>query len=307
MNTIDNMNTTEIKVNFENARSERQRVNNLLVFDALKEKNILKLKENINTNELDRVKDELRELDIGLDLTSDEKVYKYLFSQGDVFHKILSGRISKLASRQGSKDEELQIKTCNITASKYGVHIENLSATAFRALKNEKQIITNEQIKNNNVQKCDCLKSFDGKISGKINGWICAKVCFGSGGHQDNVFAEIYHYCDWVEKYKQDDNEIFVMLVDTDLLKLLNELKEKTKHIKNLYIFDHIEFQKYIIEKFNTTEKETTTEKTNMDNYNKKALDVLTTEGVKAGVEYMFKHPKTGEKMDYGTMRSIYG
>ena len=68
MNTNDNMDTTEIKVNFENARSERQRLNNLLVYAALQEKNGLKLEENINTNEFERVKDELRELDIGLDI-----------------------------------------------------------------------------------------------------------------------------------------------------------------------------------------------------------------------------------------------
>ena len=294
------MDTMEIKVNFEKARSERQRVNKLLVYAALQEKNGLKLKENINTNEFERVIHELGELDIGLDLTSDEKVYKYLFSQGDVFHKILSGRISKLASRQGSKDEELQIKTCNITGSKYGVYIENLSATAYRAIKNEKQIITNQQIKNNNVQKCDCLKSFDGKISGKINGWVCAKVCFGSGGHQDNVFAEIYQYCDWVEKYKQEDDEIFVMLVDTDLLKLLNELKEKTKHIKNLYIFDHIEFQKYIIENFKTPEKETIVEE-----IKKKTVEEPSTNCLEEGGDYMLKHPETGEKIDYGAVRYI--
>lgn len=44
-----------------------------------------------------------------------------------------------------------------------------------------------------------------------------------------------------------------------------------------------------------------------MDTNNKKAADVLASKGTKAAVEHMFKHPKTGEKMDYATMRSYYG
>ena len=44
-----------------------------------------------------------------------------------------------------------------------------------------------------------------------------------------------------------------------------------------------------------------------MDNVNKKAYNLLKTEGVKSSVEHMFKHPETGEKMDYATMRYYYG
>jgi len=44
-----------------------------------------------------------------------------------------------------------------------------------------------------------------------------------------------------------------------------------------------------------------------MDNNNKKAADVLASKGTEAAVEYMFKHPETGQKMDYATMRYYYG
>ena len=44
-----------------------------------------------------------------------------------------------------------------------------------------------------------------------------------------------------------------------------------------------------------------------MDNNNKKAADVMVSKGVDAAVEHMFKHPETGEKMDYATMRYFYG
>ena len=44
-----------------------------------------------------------------------------------------------------------------------------------------------------------------------------------------------------------------------------------------------------------------------LDENNKKAIDILTSEGIDKGIEHMFKHPVTGEQMDYATMRSFYG
>ena len=44
-----------------------------------------------------------------------------------------------------------------------------------------------------------------------------------------------------------------------------------------------------------------------MDNNNKKAADVMVSKGIDAAVEHMFKHPETGKKMDYATMRYYYG
>jgi hypothetical protein len=44
-----------------------------------------------------------------------------------------------------------------------------------------------------------------------------------------------------------------------------------------------------------------------MDKNNQKASDVLVSQGIDKDVEFMFKHPETGEKMDYATMRYYYG
>jgi len=44
-----------------------------------------------------------------------------------------------------------------------------------------------------------------------------------------------------------------------------------------------------------------------MDKNNKKAADIMVSKGIDAAVEHMFKHPETGEKMDYATMRYFYG
>lgn len=44
-----------------------------------------------------------------------------------------------------------------------------------------------------------------------------------------------------------------------------------------------------------------------MDENNKKVMDTMVKDGVDAAIEQMFKHPKTGETMDYASMRYYYG
>lgn len=44
-----------------------------------------------------------------------------------------------------------------------------------------------------------------------------------------------------------------------------------------------------------------------MDDNNKKAADIMVTQGMDKAVEFMFTHPETGQPMDYATMRYYYG
>lgn len=44
-----------------------------------------------------------------------------------------------------------------------------------------------------------------------------------------------------------------------------------------------------------------------MNKVNKEAYNVMKNEGIEAAVEHMLKHPKTGEPMDYATMRYYFG
>tara|TARA_E500000178_G_scaffold352926_1_gene417501 strand:- start:1518 stop:2078 length:561 start_codon:yes stop_codon:yes gene_type:complete len=44
-----------------------------------------------------------------------------------------------------------------------------------------------------------------------------------------------------------------------------------------------------------------------MDKNNQKASNILFSEGSDKAIEFMFKHPDTGQKMDYSTMRYYYG
>lgn len=244
--------TLPIKLDFQDIRKLTQTINNNIVFECIKNKNKSALLENINKNELDRVLDETG-------LTLDQLIEEA--SENNTMNKILSGRISKKSSRQGTKLENLQLVICNTTAEQCNSKITNLSATALRPTKTG-LIVSQKEMKEKNIEKHECLKSFDGQISGNINGYIFAKVVFGSGGHQDNVFEEADTLCNWVKTYKNNNSELFVILIDTDLKDKFENLKLKYNEVKNILITDHFDFQKYIIDKHNQTEVNLTNENT---------------------------------------------
>ena len=228
-----------VEIDCKNLRKERQRLNNISVFENIKNNDIKSLNNNINNEELKRV---LKELNI-----SKEELIK-LCQDNEIMNKILSGRISKNASRQGTKDEELILTTCNIISSKFGINIENLPVNTYRPTK------CGKILKITTRKTYEYLKSFDGRITGKMNGWIFAKVCIGCGGHQDNVLEEVYIFCEWINKYKNlHKKDTFVILIDTDLD--ISQIKNKYSNISQLLIMNHIEFQKYIIENYSVCNK----------------------------------------------------
>jgi len=221
-----------IIIDFSNVRQERQRINNLLAIDSIIKNNLTK---NINIKEYNRILTEL-------EITQDALLNKC--NNDNLFLILLASKIAINASRQGVKDEELQINTCNITSSKFNIIIEKLSVSEFRPTKSG-EIVSNIKMNNKN----DCLKSFDAKISGIITGWVFAKVVFGNGGHQDNVFEEAYTYCEWIIKYG-NKNELFIVLIDTNLNAKFEELKQKYINISNIIIGNHIAIQQYFIDNY---------------------------------------------------------
>lgn len=228
-------NIKPIKIDYKNARVDRQKLNDKYVFDAIKNKKDINKYANIN--ELNRV---LKNIAI----TRDELLNKC--ENDDILTSILAGRISKKASRQGCKDEDVQIQVCSYIANKKNINITKLGCSDYRPTKDGK-IVSKKEMKNQKITKDMCLKSFDAKITGLINGWIFAKVVFGNGGHQDNVFIEADNICEWVSSYRKNDNDIYVILIDTD--KDIQYLKNKYKSIKNILIVNHYEFQDYLINK----------------------------------------------------------
>jgi len=222
-----------------NLRQKRQQENNKLASDSVRNG---KLSKDVNIDEYNRVLEELKNID------KNESDLLGLCNENDIALTILSGRIAINASRQGTKDEQLQIDVCNQTTSKFGINFTNLSATAYRPTKCGK-VLDKKSLKTSNIAKNDCLKSFDAKISGKVQGWVFAKVVIGNGGHQDNVFEEAYNFCDWVIQFGKNE-ETYVLLIDTNLTSIFDKLKQKYKLITNLVIGNHIEVQQYFIDKY---------------------------------------------------------
>jgi len=161
-------------------------------------------------------------------------------------NKILSGRISKNSSRQCNIDELIQINTIKDFSLNYNIIIEKLNIIDYIPM--EDGSIVSKQFKKNIKDKT--LKSFDAKISGVINGFMFAKIVYGSGGHQDNVFEEANNLCEWIVKFHKNNELLFVLLIDTDLLTKFNKLKDYYKDIKNIIITNHYDFQKYISSNF---------------------------------------------------------
>jgi hypothetical protein len=229
-----------INVDFKTMRSDRQKNNNRSVYESIQNNDIKQFHSNINENELTRLREDV-------ELSEDELLKKC--KKDELFCKVVGMLLSKNASRQGSKDETTQLKTCNLTTTKCGVNIKQLKTTEFRPTK-QGIIYSGKEIKRMNIQINDCLKSFDAKIDGKFTGYISAKVSYGSGGHQDNVFEELYTLADWWSKYKSNTEDYLLILIDTDLDKKFNIIKDKYDTIDNIMIFNHYDFQNYIIDKY---------------------------------------------------------
>jgi hypothetical protein len=149
-----------IEIDIVSIRVHRQNENNMLANTSITRRDLTK---NINKEEYKRVLQELQRVNISEDELLDECRNNIMTTT------LLTGRISINASRQGSNDEQLQLEVCSNTFSKCGIVLHNLSSTSFRPTKNGK-IIDNNEMKKRKIKKEDCLKSFDAKLSGKVEG-----------------------------------------------------------------------------------------------------------------------------------------
>ena len=228
-----------IVLDCKNLRLARQQSNNKKTLEALLHPATTEkqLKAISNDQEFDRTLEDL----------------KFTFEQftqrcrtDHAFAVLAARHISINASRQGSKDEAFVLTTCNETTKQFGVEITNIPNTEARPTKCGKILSKNEYEKSG-LKKNDCLKSFDAKITGKVQGWIFAKITFTNGGHQDNVFEEAHTMGEWFVKYG-NPAELYVLLIDTDLIAQFNELREKYHKKNNILVVNHVDFQKYFID-----------------------------------------------------------
>jgi len=146
-----------------------------------------------------------------------------------------------LASRQGTTDERYVLEQLNSVTSEEGIFIQSIGNQDLRPVKSDGRLLTKKEYKNSGLTKLQCLKSIDGTISGKINGYIFGKICFGEGGHQSNVFHESEEFAKWAHQFGEED-KIYVALIDTDLVKEYNDIKSRHDN-GNVWVVDHVEFQ----------------------------------------------------------------
>lgn len=168
-------------LDFKNIRKERQYQNNNVIIDII-EKNskdvsncITKIKKVCNEEALKRYVDYL-------ELSEEEIITKCI--EDNIFRKSTAMYISKNSSRQGTKDEDLVLETCNNISKKYDVNISKLGINeyvlGYENGDKKKFKICKRGLKN--IKEYTGTKSIDAKIEGKINGWITAKVCYTNGG-----------------------------------------------------------------------------------------------------------------------------
>jgi macrodomain Ter protein organizer (MatP/YcbG family) len=234
-------------INILELRAERQKLNNSKVNDLLMGDTLTKkiLEKECNPKELDRMMNDISG-QLKRPFTFEEFHTK---CKGDDIYRLTVGpRIAKNCSRQGCKDELTVLTVCDNSTSKHGTNIEPLPNDSIRAHKHSSKLINKDEYKKGkgDYKQNDCLKSFDAKVCGKKQGWITAKVCIGSGGHQDNVFEEAHCFGEWADKYGEQ-GKLYIILIDTDLTNKFKELEEKYKDNSKVYVVDHIGLQKLLI------------------------------------------------------------
>lgn len=130
------------------------------VYDSINKNDKNLFLKSINIKELNRT---INDLEINFDC------FWLKCKNDNLFAKLVSRNLSINSTRQCSKDENVVLELCNVISSNYGIYItKNPSINGYRPTKNGLIL--------KNIVKDSCLKSFDGIITGKINGYISAKI-----------------------------------------------------------------------------------------------------------------------------------
>ena len=215
-------------------RSERQLKNNERIAEILTHSETFTeadLKPFLNFKSVDRLSSLLK--------MSRESIYERCREDYE-FALTFAHGCSIASSRQGSKDEVFVLGEINEFTKKLGIFVKTLNNRDLRPTK-DGRLLSKEEFKDSGVSKLDCLKSLDGEISGKVQGYIFAKLVFGGGGHQDNVFHEAVQFAEWARKFGVKDKK-YVILIDTDQVRSYNQIKTQYDS-DNVWIVNHVEFQ----------------------------------------------------------------
>lgn len=225
-----------IKVDIEKYRKDRQLENINLVFEHIyKAHKIIESSDSVNVNALQRVYDYIGR---------EEVIEKSKIDES--FAKLLALYISKSSSRQGSNDESYILDTLKKFMASIGMKFEKSNINSLIPIKSGNfagQLLHRDDVNKNNISKTDCLKSIDCLVIEDLTiiGYGTLKVCFGAGGHQDNVILETGDFVEWAINYG-DKTKLYLVIIDSDHTKI-NQLKKKSEPYENIWVVDHYEFQ----------------------------------------------------------------
>lgn len=225
-----------IKVDIEKYRKDRQLDNINLVFEHIyKAHKLIESSESVNINALQRVYDY-----IGSEIV----IHK---SQNDeAFAKLLALYCCKSSSRQGSNDEAYILETLKSFMASIGMKFEKSNINSLIPVKSGQfagKLLHRDDVKKHNILKTECLKSIDCLVIEELTiiGYGTLKVCFGAGGHQDNVILETGEFVEWAINHG-DTSKLYLVIIDSDHTKI-NQLKKKSEPYENIWVVDHYEFQ----------------------------------------------------------------
>ena len=81
---------------------------------------------------------------------------------------------------------------------------------------------------------------FDGWISGKINGLVVSRVIYKNADY--DLKSDLYPYCDFATSLMNGDY-FLIILMDTDMLAGMTQMKAHFGHNPRILIQNHLEFQ----------------------------------------------------------------
>ena len=225
-----------IKVDIEKYRKDRQLETINLVFEHIYKAQLdIESSSSVNINALQRVYEY-----VGMQTVIEKS------KTDESFAKLLALYISKSSSRQGSNDESYILDTLKKFMFSIGMKFEKSNINSLVPVKTGAfagQLLHRDDVEKNKISKTECLKSIDCLIIENITiiGYGTLKVCFGAGGHQDNVILETGDFVEWAIKFG-DKNKLYLVIIDSDHTKI-NQLKSKANPYENIWVVDHYEFQ----------------------------------------------------------------
>ena len=178
----------------------------------------------------------------------------FMNGQGNSFIAMeMASVLAKMSSKQSGMDEVFTLNGIDQIVKHYGIRVEGLPNNYLRPAKDGKtypKALYKKKFGNtvNDVKTID----FEVKKDGKLIAWGSHKYCLGhggsAGGHQGNVFNEEKRWLEWGRDISERKDLIYIALVDTDIKREYNMLKEEFDNPQgNLWVVDHVELQKSLI------------------------------------------------------------